>query len=177
VSVPTSTRLLHVAILAAFLGLALLFPYVWFGVTPYRTDVVPTAADIDALKAGAVEVDFYAQELPEISEEDFKKLEEAYTWCRFCHTIEEGGEHRVGPNLHRIYGQPIAVVPNFPYSSAFLEFQKPGVVWTPELMKAFISNPHEMVPGNRMRYPPMLGYEMSEERDDMIVEYLLRTTR
>jgi hypothetical protein len=34
-----------------------------------------------------------------------------------------------------------------------------------------------MVPGNRMRYPPMIGYEMSAERDAMIIEYLLRETR
>jgi cytochrome c2 len=172
-----ATRFLHISILLFFLGLALLFPYVWFGVTPYRTDEVPTTEEIETLKQGSINIDWYAQELPEISEERSSQLEESYGWCRFCHTVNEGGEHRVGPNLHRIYGQPIAVVPNFPYSNAFLEFQKPGVVWTPALMKAFASDPHTMVPGNRMRYPPMFFYEMSEERDEMIVEYLLRNTR
>jgi cytochrome c2 len=52
-----------------------------------------------------------------------------------------------------------------------------GFVWTPENMAAFIADPHVMVPGNRMRYPPMIGYEMSAERDANIIEYLLRETR
>jgi cytochrome c2 len=176
-NVSLSTRLFHAAILAAFLALALYFPYLWFGITPFHTDVVVSEAEISALKVGADTTDWYAQPLPERSEAELAMQVEQFQWCRFCHTLTEGGEHRVGPNLYRIYGQPIAVVSNFPYSDAFLDFQKPGVVWTPELMKQFIANPHDMVPGNRMRYPPMVGYEMSEERDDMIVEYLLRNTR
>jgi len=44
-------------------------------------------------------------------------------------------------------------------------------------MKACIAAPHIMFPGNRMRYPPMIGYEMSDEKDAMIIEYLLRETR
>jgi len=177
VNVPVTVRLFHAAILAAFLALALYFPYLWFGVTPFHTDTVVSEAEIAALKTGADATDWYARQLPERSEAELAAQKEAFQWCRFCHTLDEGGDHRVGPNLNKIYGQPIAVVPNFPYSDAFLDFQKPGVVWTPELMKQFIANPHEMVPGNRMRYPPMLGYEMSEERDEMIVEYLLRMTK
>lgn len=44
-------------------------------------------------------------------------------------------------------------------------------------MRQFIADPSGMVPGNRMRYPPMIGYEKSAERDEMIIEYLLRNTR
>ncbi len=176
-TLPISTRLLHVAILGGFLALALYFPYLWFGVTPFHTDVVVSDAEIEALKVGADTTDWYAEALPERTEQELAAQKEAFQWCRFCHTLDAGGDHRVGPNLNRIYGQPIAVVANFPYSDAFLEFQKPGVVWTPELMRQFIAAPHEMVPGNRMRYPPMVGYEMSEERDAMIIEYLLRNTR
>lgn len=176
-NVSIATRLFHVAILGAFLALALYFPYLWFGVTPFHTDTVYSDSEVAALKVGADATDWYAQQLPDRSDEEIAAQKEAFQWCRFCHTLDEGGDHRVGPNLHNIFGQPVAVVPNFPYSDSFLDFQKPGVVWTPELMKQFIANPHEMVPGNRMRYPPMIGYEMSEERDNMIVEYLLRMTR
>ncbi len=121
--------------------------------------------------------DYYAMELPALSAAELAAQKQAFTWCRFCHTLEQGGEHRVGPNLYRIFGKPAAAASGFPYSAALLKAQRDGLVWTPETMAAFIADPAGMVPGNRMRYPPMIGYEASPERDRMIVEYLLRMTR
>ncbi|MGI9329959.1 MAG: c-type cytochrome, partial [Gammaproteobacteria bacterium] len=83
---------------------------------------------------------------------------------------------RVGPNLHGIFGQPAAVVDHFPYSEVFVELRDQGLVWTPDSMMEFIGNPHDFAPGNRMRYPPAIMYEMCDKRDRMIVEYLLRMT-
>ena len=121
--------------------------------------------------------DFYAAESAPVSAEEFEAQKNAFTWCRFCHTLEQGGENRVGPNLHRIFGKPAAVVEGFPYSSAWIAARENGLIWTPETMAALIEDVHALVPGNRMRYPPMLGYEDSPERRQRILEYLLRETR
>ena len=83
----------------------------------------------------------------------------------------------LGPNLHRIFGKPAAVVEGFPYSGVFLQAQQEGLVWTPETMAAFIHDSIGMVPGNRMRYPPAIGFESNPERERMMLEYLLRMTR
>ena len=115
--------------------------------------------------------------LTSLSDEELAVQKEAFTWCRFCHTLERGGENRVGPNLYRIFGKPAAVVGGFFYSDAFLEAQAQGLVWTPETMAAFIADPHGMIPGNRMRYPPAVGAETSAERERLMLEYLLRMTR
>ena len=44
-------------------------------------------------------------------------------------------------------------------------------------MAAFIADPAAMVPHNRMRYPPMIGYETNPEREMLMLQYLLRMTR
>ena len=164
-------------ILLAFLMLAMYLPYLWFGVVPFSVDYKVSEQEIARLLAEYDLPDFYAEPLPPISDEELAAQKEAFTWCRFCHTLEEGGEHRVGPNLYRILGKPAAVIEDFAYSSAFLRARDEGLVWTPETMAAFIARPHEMVPGNRMRYPPAVGYETNPERERRMLDYLIRMTR
>ncbi len=173
-SVSTGARIFHIAVLSGLLALALFFPYVWFGVTPFNSDAEFSDAEIQALLAGKDVPDYYAMPLPERTLDELAEQKQAFTWCRFCHTLEAGGHNRVGPNLHRIMGQPASVVDHFSYSEAFVELREAGFVWTPELVAEFIADPSGMVPGNRMRYPPMIGYDKSAERDAMIVEYLWR---
>ncbi len=176
-SVSPVARLSHVALLLGLLLLAFFFPYWWFGVVPFTADYAVTEAQIGELLKGKDLPDYYAEPLPAISDEDLAIQKEAFTWCRFCHTLEQGSENRVGPNLYRIYGKPAAVVDGFYYSDAFLEAQAQGLVWTPETMAVFIADPHSMIPGNRMRYPPAVGYETSPEKERLMLEYLLRMTR
>lgn len=170
-------KISYTAVLLAFLALALYFPYWWFGVVPFAVDNEVTQAKIDRLLAGQEVRDYYAEPLPDISAEEYEAQKQAFTWCRFCHTLEQGGENKVGPNLYRIFGMPAAMNPTFPYSAAFEEARDNGLIWTEQTMKALIAEPHKLVPGNRMRYPPMIGYEDNAERRRMIYEYLLRETR
>ena len=170
-------RLIHGAVLSALLLLALYFPYWWFGVVPFSADYSVSQAQIDELLKGKNLIDYYAEPLAPISDAELAIQKEAFTWCRFCHTLKQGGENRVGPNLYRIFGKPAAVVGGFYYSDAFLEAQAQGLVWTPETMAAFIADPHTMVPGNRMRYPPSVGYETNPEKERIMLDYLLRMTR
>jgi cytochrome c2 len=175
--VSAGARILQAGTLLAFLALALYFPYWWFGVVPFASDYEVPRSEIDRLLAGRNLPDYYAVAPPPIPDAERAAQKEAFTWCRFCHTLERGGENRVGPNLHRIFGKPAGVVPGFPYSQAWLDARDNGLVWTPETMTALIEDVHALVPGNRMRYPPMIGYEDSPERRRLILEYLLRETR
>ena len=176
-SASIGNKLIYTVTLLAFLGLALYFPYWWFGVVPFAVNNPVSQDKIETLLAGKNIPDYYAAPLPEISDEEAAAQKEAFLWCRFCHTLEKDGENKVGPNLHHIFGKPAALVGTFPYSGAFTEARENGLIWTEETIKALIADPHSLVPGNRMRYPPMIGYEDNPERQRLIYEYLLRETR
>jgi cytochrome c len=49
--------------------------------------------------------------------------------CAACHTFDDGGPNRVGPNLHGIAGLQVAAHEGFAYSAALSEF---GGEWTYE---------------------------------------------
>ena len=79
----------------------------------------------------------------------------------------------MAPNLHRILGEPAAVSENFTYSSAMIEMRKNGLIWTPETINAFISNPEDYIPGNRMR---MKGIKDPKTRE-LIINYIERESQ
>lgn len=78
-----------------------------------------------------------------------------FSRCKACHTIEEDGPHRVGPNLWSVVGRPVASVEAFTrYSPALQEF---GGEWTVEKLDAFLKNPRATVPGTRMAFAGLPG--------------------
>ena len=79
----------------------------------------------------------------------------------------------MGPSLYRIFGKPAAVADNFTYSDALINMRNDGLIWTPEVLDAFISNPGDFIPGNRMR---MEGIEDPDTRK-LIINYIMRESR
>lgn len=85
--------------------------------------------------------------------------------CKACHTFDQGGPNRTGPNLWNIAGAPIAHAAGFSYSSAMLAKKPEFGSWTDAHLDAYLENPKEVVPGTKMQFN---GVRKPEERADLI---------
>jgi len=86
--------------------------------------------------------------------------------CAICHTIDKGGDNRLGPNLFGIVGRRAGTVQGFKYTNAFRNTAT--FEWTEGLLGPWIALPAVMVPGTAMATFP----GVSDRDKDDIVAYL-----
>jgi cytochrome c len=113
----------------------------------------PPAADLDTRLAAA----------------DLDKGRRLFLQCRACHSLEEGGANKVGPNLWGMFGRKAGLAPGFSYSEAV---SKASIVWSPVTLDTWLARPSEFLPGNRMVYA---GMPDPADRASLIA-YVLRET-
>lgn len=90
--------------------------------------------------------------------------------CAACHSVQEGGPHGIGPNLYGIVGVKVAGRADFGYSDALASY---GGTWDFDLLDAYIENPAETIPNNRM---PFAGISRANQRADLIAYLRLLAT-
>jgi cytochrome c len=83
--------------------------------------------------------------------------------CAICHTIDKGGENRVGPNLFGVIGRRAGAVPDFKYTNAFRTTAT--FEWTEGLLGPWIALPAVMVPGTAMGVFPGVS---DRDKDDIV---------
>jgi cytochrome c len=100
---------------------------------------------------------------------DAARGEAKFQDCAACHKLEAGANN-VGPSLHGIFARKAGEIADFRYSPAM---KKSGILWTPEMLEKFITEPQAMVPANRM---PYAGMASAADRADLIA-YLRKATQ
>lgn len=88
-----------------------------------------------------------------------------FNQCQACHTINQGGPNRVGPNLHGVIGRKAGSVDGFRYSANMKELGEGGHTWTDETLRAYLQNPKAVVPKGSMAFP---GLRNEKQLNDVI---------
>jgi cytochrome c2 len=96
---------------------------------------------------------------------DAAKGKKVFARCKACHTIDEGGADRIGPNLHGVVGRTAGTKEGFKFSDAMIQHGKDGLVWNDETLHTYLEKPAAMIPGTMMSFP---GLKKEKDRDDVI---------
>lgn len=90
--------------------------------------------------------------------------------CLACHSLADGGANMIGPNLYGFFGRSVGAANGFAYSRAI---EEADFVWTPRALDAWLAEPANFLPGNRMTYP---GVRNEGDRNNLIAYLLLATS-
>ncbi len=116
--------------------------------TPGFAIVVP-----EETEGGAAPEETGPSALELLASADAAAGESVFRRCTACHTPEEGGANRVGPNLYGVVNRPVASHEGFAYSAAMQEFSQGGSVsWDFEQLSGFLRSPRTHVPGTSMSF-------------------------
>lgn len=81
--------------------------------------------------------------------------------CATCHTCNEGGPNKQGPNLHGVIGRQSGQVQGFKYTAAN---KNSGIMWSTETLFAYLENPKKYIKGTNMAFP---GFKKEKDRADV----------
>jgi len=88
--------------------------------------------------------------------------EKVFLVCRACHEIGPNAKIAVGPVLNGVVGRQAGTFPGYNYSAANKDS---GIVWTPEVLDKYLTNPQAVVPHTKMIFP---GLKDDQKRKDVI---------
>ncbi len=73
------------------------------------------------------------------AEGDAAAGEKVFKKCKVCHTLEEGGKHKVGPNFWGVFGRQAGTAEGYTkYSKDMIAAGEGGLVWSEETIASYI---------------------------------------
>ncbi len=97
--------------------------------------------------------------------------EKVFRKCKTCHAVEAGRTKPTGPNLLGVFGRRAGAA-DYRFSTSLIEAGEAGLVWTPELVDAYITDPKaflkETLGATRVRNKMAFRLKDGDERADVI---------
>jgi len=89
---------------------------------------------------------------PAFAEVDVANGEKLFNQCQTCHVVADaegkvlaGKNAKVGPNLYGIVGRTAGTYEGFKYGKDIVAAGAAGLVWTPELLTAYVQDPADFL--------------------------------
>lgn len=126
--------------------------------------VVEVAEATETTTGGDTTAKAYADISPMLAGADLAAGEKVFKKCAACHTVDNGGKNKVGPNLYNIVGKAMGAVDGFSYSKPLLAFGE-GKVWDYEELNGFLFKPKKHIKGTAMGFA---GLKKDKDRANII---------
>ncbi len=97
-----------------------------------------------------------------LADADIAAGEKAAKKCVACHSFDEGGAQKVGPNLWDIVDSDVAATEGFSYSTVLNELVGD---WTYQALDGFLAAPKQFAKGTKMAFP---GIKDPQDRANVI---------
>ncbi len=94
---------------------------------------------------------------------DLTHGEKVFKKCSACHSINKGGENKIGPALYNVFGRQVGGITDYKYSTALIEYDKS---WTFEEMNGFLRKPATYIKGTKMAFA---GLRKDKDRASVMI--------
>jgi cytochrome c len=146
-----------VAMLAGFVANKLIHPH------ELETDAVPLEGTVVADSGGPAAPTGPEPILHLIAAADIAAGEKLSKACAACHSFDQGGPNKVGPNLWNVVGANHAHIEGFAYSEALLGMK--DMKWGYPELNHFLWKPKHAIAGTKMNF---VGLKKPEDRASLI---------
>lgn len=78
---------------------------------------------------------------------DAEEGKKVFRRCSTCHMVGPNARNKIGPVLNNIFGRTAGTADDYKYSTINKNAGEAGLVWTPELVAAYLPDPDKFLKG------------------------------